>query len=52
LRDDREGAVLLALGLGLADSVADGAAALALVGAEWNADVAATAAIRQARMIG
>ena len=52
MRDDGEGAVLLALGLGLADGVADGAAALALVGAERDADVAAATAIRQARMIG
>jgi hypothetical protein len=52
LRHDSEGAVLLALRLGLAHRVADGAAALALVRAQRDADVAAPAPAAQARVIG
>jgi len=43
--------VLPTLRLGLADGVTDGAAALPLAGAEGDADVAALAAVAQARVV-
>ena len=52
LGHDGEGVVLAALGLGLANGVADRAAALPLVGAQRDADVAAPTSVGEARVVG
>ncbi len=51
LRDDGVGGVLLAVSLGVAPRVAHGAAALARVPPERDADVRATAQVRQAWVV-